>query len=505
MRLVRGVPFFLFFQEGFQPTTIQRQMRFLVGDEVGLVKHIDFHEAGSSSRLTAEASLNAKDHKITDRIKAKGGTPKQKGPPFTVLNTLEKQSRAAAVEFLVVCQDGKHAVAALRNGTVVVLVVDTGVCTAEMRVFAAPETSSKKPIVGNKPKEDEHFVGLFEDNGTIITCTSKGNIQYHPQLSHLVTSPTTAPLPTVQTNINQDALTTMKVFPQNPHYLATAGIERELCLWKATTEGKLDSVWKAKNVPNNYLDMRMPVHVTDIAFVPVQAVGDAVVPARICISTLFKHFRAYDISGGKRQPVVSVEAGEMPLKRVAVSPDGVQAVVTDTTGTTVQLLTETGARVGAYKGFAGAVTAIALVDDPANDGTPLLVTAGMDRFLRIYERDGKRRLLHKVYLKHRLHALAVDVDFVGVGMDGKTAPRKKVRIGGAANGVEVDADDDDNDEDFWARMQTATASDNEDEEENGYEGEEVEVEKTTLKRIGKGNGVGVGKKPFAGDKKRRRV
>ena len=56
-------------------------------------------------------------------------------------------------------------------------------------------------------------------------------------------------------------------------------------------------------------------------------------------------------------------------------------------------------------GFAGTARGLA-VDHQRS----LLITVGLDRFLRIHKMDGTRDLLQKVYLKHRLTDILIDTD-----------------------------------------------------------------------------------------------
>ncbi|KAJ3002864.1 UNVERIFIED_CONTAM: WD repeat-containing protein 74 [Siphonaria sp. JEL0065] len=182
--------------------------------------------------------------------------------------------------------------------------------------------------------------------------------------------------------------------------------------------------------------------------------------------SLHKHFRVYNVYEGKRRPVVSVTVGDMPAKRLAVTKDGSQAVVTDTTGTAIHIEAVTGTRIGAFRGFQGAVTAMKCVDEKDD---ALLITAGIDRMLRIYLREGKRSLLHKIYLKHRLHTFIVDESFMA-----PSSKEKKARVLKEEDGHKRDQEDDqeeeeENDEDFFARM---AEPDEDDVEEDDNEEEE---------------------------------
>ncbi|KAJ3011723.1 UNVERIFIED_CONTAM: WD repeat-containing protein 74 [Siphonaria sp. JEL0065] len=437
-------------------------MRIIVGDEVGLIKSIVFSEPATGA-VVAENRRKRKKEALS-------------APPFAIAPLVGVQNRDRAVDCLCFSKNKTKAVAAAKDGHVFVVDLNSGAVDSLFRLFEPARTNVAAP--GNKPRDAEHFVGLHEANGTIITCTNKGNIVYHNQLEYLAADEDAEPLPTITTNIGQDALTVMKVFPDSPDYFATAGAEREVCLWRIVKDpegnGKLESIWKAKNVANDHLDLRVPVHVTDLTFMPPPAEYKAppdgsVKPTRIAMVSLHKHFRVYNVYEGKRRPVVSVTVGDMPAKRLAVTKDGSQAVVTDTTGTAIHIETATGTRIGAFRGFQGAVTAMECVDEKDD---ALLVTAGIDRMLRIYLREGKRSLLHKIYLKHRLHTFIVDESFVAPS----TTIKKKARVEKESDGNADDQEDDqeeeeENDEDFFARM---AEPDEDDVEEDDNEEEEEE-------------------------------
>jgi hypothetical protein len=109
---------------------------------------------------------------------------------------------------------------------------------------------------------------------TIITCTSFGQITYHPSWlsnstqpspsdssnNHNTPTPTTTktpqqkqsePFPSFTQDLGMDNLRVMKVFPSNPYFFATGGDERDLHVWKVEAHEdtfKASVFWKAKNV-----------------------------------------------------------------------------------------------------------------------------------------------------------------------------------------------------------------------------------------------------------------
>jgi ribosome biogenesis protein NSA1 len=67
---------------------------------------------------------------------------------------------------------------------------------------------------------------------------------------------------------------------------------------------------------------------------------------------------------------------------------------------------------GAFRGIAGAVSQLY-----ACESHPFVVTIGADRTLRVFENDGKRRLVQSTYLKQRLRCVIVDEEWKEEGED----------------------------------------------------------------------------------------
>ncbi|KAH6560055.1 hypothetical protein BASA50_003206 [Batrachochytrium salamandrivorans] len=296
-----------------------------------------------------------------------------------------------------------------------------------------------------KPRS-EHFIGLHEHNGVIIACTDTGSIFYlHPD-GHKDEE-----LPSVVAHLGMDRLCKMRVHPKFPHIFATGGEERELCVWdikslsnptaavagsgkklgkKLTKKQKqekeqlenaahsaenghikelhqsgekakeaipvLEPIWSAKNVRNDFLDMRVPVWVTEIQWIGTNS------PTCLAIGTGYHQVRKYDTSQ-QRRPILDVTIGEHPIKTLATDPNGLDIIFADTTGQMMAIDGQTGKLTGKFLGIAGAVTQVVrCLDDD------VVVSIGIDRKMRLFEGSGKRRITKEVYLKQRLSALLVD-------------------------------------------------------------------------------------------------
>jgi ribosome biogenesis protein NSA1 len=186
----------------------------------------------------------------------------------------------------------------------------------------------------------------------------------------------------------------MRVHPREHHIVATGGKEQELTLWDlkalckdtveeetpepATKKGKKNSkkapapapakeaekkaggpearykskeilangqIFKAKNVKNDHLDLRVPVWNTDVQFLNQHDTS------RIAVGTRNHQIRVYDIKSGARRPAVDAEVGEMPVVAMANGKDGSEIVFSDTVTNVYSVDTLTGAIIGQYKGI----------------------------------------------------------------------------------------------------------------------------------------------------------
>lgn len=295
----------------------------------------------------------------------------------------------------------------------------------------------------------------------------------------------------------------MRVHPREHHVVATAGKEQELTIWdlgvllkgpetpkkgkgkkesKAPVEEKKGApykskeiladgqIFKAKNVKNDHLDLRVPVWNTDLQFLNQFDI------TRIAVGTRHHQIRVYDTKGARR-PAVDAEVGTMPVVALVNGKDASEVVFSDTVTNVYSVDTLTGAILGQYKGkrcwqyiaakdprlgemhvyltsqlsqlyfvgFTGVATAMAAFTPFEDSTTTHLVTVAMDRCLRVHEMDKTRKLLHKVYLKQRMTAVVVG-EFTPY-----EAPEDEDETGLGARKTSGGSDDE-NDDDLWESM-----------------------------------------------------
>lgn len=104
----------------------------------------------------------------------------------------------------------------------------------------------------------------------------------------------------------------MRVSTEDPNFFAVGGDEADLRIWDVNSPDA--PIFKAKNVKNDMLNLRVPVDISDLAFVPGTGHTQVV--------TTSKHhvIRRYD-SRVKGRPVQSGEVGEWALTTMDMAPD----------------------------------------------------------------------------------------------------------------------------------------------------------------------------------------
>uniref|UniRef100_UPI00398E9E60 WD repeat-containing protein 74 n=1 Tax=Pristiophorus japonicus TaxID=55135 RepID=UPI00398E9E60 len=181
----------------------------------------------------------------------------------------------------------------------------------------------------------------------------------------------------------------MRQDPGRPERVGTGGKENELKVWDL--QRPQEPVFTAKNVRNDWLDLRVPVWMRDMQFIPSTD--------KIVTCTAHGQVRVYDPSSPQRRPVLEMTYEEYPLTALSLTADGNSVVVGNTHGQMAVLDLRKGRLQKCLKGQAGSLRSI-----QCHASLPLVASCGLDRFLRIHNTADKR-LQHKVYLKSRLNCL----------------------------------------------------------------------------------------------------
>ncbi|KAJ3080003.1 WD repeat-containing protein 74 [Quaeritorhiza haematococci] len=442
-------------------------MQLFVGTEVGLVKAVKLPPPQS------EAAKKAKETKEKSEGKEKTGDKSDAGDEIVTKNW-GSVDRALEVQITKFLRGDNQVLVGRKNGSVEYMSAETGNVLRQLQVFTPSLGSDGKPKL-NKHRKPEHFVGLHQTSeGALVTCTDLGTLNCY-DMQKMTNGEATV----THFSLGQDLLFRMRGHATQTNILATGGDERELCLWdinassSSTTPSQktqtqqtstpittLTPTWKAKNVKNNFLDLRQPVWVTDLQFL---SKTDA---TKVIIGTGYHQIRLYDTKAARR-PVVNVEYGEYPVRAVAVCPNEREVIFSDTVGN-MSILDLRMSKVSAtFKGLAGCITSI-------------------------YPFETKPW----VYVKQRLTDICVNESFESALLSSSIAPSSDTDVVETAEGTESsntqegDAEPGNDDDKLWESM--AAVVDGE-----GKKKKKKLAEKSSssgLKRSGSGRGEGLSKK-----------
>ncbi|XP_060066310.1 WD repeat-containing protein 74-like [Ylistrum balloti] len=219
-----------------------------------------------------------------------------------------------------------------------------------------------------------------------------------------------------------------------PHVLATGGKENELKIWNLEAPEK--PTFQAKNVKNDWLNLRVPVWVIQTRFLPQSE--------KLVTTTGHHQIRVYDPKA-QRRPVLDFPYDEYPI--TALSTWGNQdnkVIVGNTHGQMALIDLRKGAMVQQYKGFAGGIRCI-----QCHESQPLVASCGLDRFLRVHDLE-TRELLHKVYLKSKLNCLLFSRKWESEEKkDIGNVDKVSNMVGNEEEGVEFEEED----ENMWEKME----------------------------------------------------
>ncbi|CAD6240443.1 GSCOCG00008790001-RA-CDS [Cotesia congregata] len=225
--------------------------------------------------------------------------------------------------------------------------------------------------------------GISRYNDCIITAVESGDINLWRRSESIKV---------IKTNEDLHAMRHNKF---NKNIIATGGKEHPLQLYDLEQD---KVTFKEKNVRHDWLEMRVPVWVSDIGFLPDSS--------KIATCSRYGYVRLYDPLIQKR-PVINIEVKDQALTTLAIAPKENHIVVGSGKGIMNLVdLRKPGKVLNTYKGFVGGITAISC---PKNN--PYIVSVGLDRYLRVHNINTKE-LLQKVYLTSRLSSMVLRSEFV---------------------------------------------------------------------------------------------
>ncbi|XP_041707113.1 WD repeat-containing protein 74-like isoform X2 [Coregonus clupeaformis] len=222
------------------------------------------------------------------------------------------------------------------------------------------------------------FTGLAVTDSALITCVETGLLRVWKEGS----------TDTVEINAGTNVCR-MRQNPSQRNQVATGGKENGLKVWDL--ERPETPIFTSKNVRNDWLDLRVPEWVRDMAFIPDSD--------KIVTCTGHHQVRVYDPASPQRRPVLEAQFGEYPLTALSLPSNQDSVVVGNTHGELAILDLRKGLVRGCLKGLAGGVRGL-----QCHPSLPLVASCGLDRFLRVHSLED-RSLQHKVYLKSRLNCV----------------------------------------------------------------------------------------------------
>ncbi|ESO88034.1 hypothetical protein LOTGIDRAFT_234800 [Lottia gigantea] len=238
-----------------------------------------------------------------------------------------------------------------------------------------------------------------------------------------------------------DKLCCMVHNTHNENLIAAGGDENDLKIWDLQNLQK--PIFMAKNVRNDWLNLRVPVKVLGAQFVPNSQ--------EIVTCTGYHQVRLYDPRTPQRRPVVDMSFDEYPLMAIGIChTQSDQVVVGNTQGKTALLDFRKGRVVHKYKGFAGSVRSI-----QCHPTMPLVVTCGLDRFVRIHH-IVSRELMHKFYLKSRLNCLLLHKNWKCESLDEGIDMTEDDGVNETKVENETMTAEDDLEEDIWNQLEVVT-------------------------------------------------
>ncbi|CAH0730686.1 unnamed protein product, partial [Brenthis ino] len=225
------------------------------------------------------------------------------------------------------------------------------------------------------------IVGLGKYKRRLIAALSSGVVQVWSKKENFV----------VNTGAKLDK---MKVFEEDSTLFATGGEENELKVWKI---GEPESIFTAKNLPHDWLQLRRPVWVSDLAFLSQDV---------LAVCSRYGYVRLYD-TRAQRRPVCNVEFEKMAATCIVPGFEERQVFVGFGRGQLHQVDLRRGKPDKGYKGAVGAVTSIGLVRGGGEGRSGgLVVSNSLDRHVRVHSYETKE-MIYKQYLTSKLAAILV--------------------------------------------------------------------------------------------------
>lgn len=191
-------------------------------------------------------------------------------------------------------------------------------------------TYSHPDLITRNDKSGTRWIGLYSTSNMLYACENGGTVhrfQFDPSKGYEPTEITRRELYNTKKQLE-----CFVVNPNQPNIVATGGKEVELSLWDLDTlflnpEEFPKPIFAARNVPDDKLDLRVPVWVMAARFLTPTRDNSY----RVVIATKYGQIRVYE-SRSKRRPVIDHQVFSTPILSLELSADETQVIASNNTG-----------------------------------------------------------------------------------------------------------------------------------------------------------------------------
>jgi len=238
-------------------------------------------------------------------------------------------------------------------------------------------------------KYDNRLAGIrvLHDRGLLLGCTQTGSIS----LRKIDTGEVVKTI-----DLNRPA--TSICYSKTDNRLVVTGGEGRLAELVDIESGK--SIWKARNVANDFLDMVVPMWDKDLDWIEECKKVFVVV-------TAYHQIRLYD-ARAKRRPIMTQEVGERPFTCVRVNPTSNHVIAAGSTTADLQIydLRHKCTNLGRYKGIAGSIRSVSY-----HPSGQYLAAVGLDRYVHLFD-SKTRKHINKSFVKQRLNKVLISSQLI---------------------------------------------------------------------------------------------
>lgn len=279
--------------------------------------------------------------------------------------------------------------------------------------------TSLNAFTANYNFENGPVVGLAKYNGKVIAGLGNGKIQIgHKKPTFLEAG---------------DAMSRMRQCSVDRKLIASGGKERQnnLKVWNLESN---QCVFRTKNIPNDFLQLEVPIWDSDIGFIDAN-----------CLSTCsrYGYVRVYDMRK-QRRPIFNYSNDKEQISYTCLALHGDVVFSGTTTGVMHAFdLRKMKHVLHTYKGFAGSISDIGI--DPSGK---FIYSASLDRFVRVHHAESTI-LQYQCYVKSKATRVLLrnSAEVTVKEEDEKSAET-------SATNVQRNDDDDDDFDEMFNKMPT---------------------------------------------------